>query len=337
MNVHVFEDASCNSRLQLPKKEVEYDHKPTKNPISPSPSLFNSYLHLHILVKQAIMASGSVSRTSSISQSEETPGDDTKWWLHLQLDEECSKVKKLNSVIGDTSHEKPQDDHLLISENPEKLSSEMESQLIGINKAEPWWRKADLVSDESLEHFDKFDPQRFVLERGLPSLDQVSNLTNSMPSFYTSIGMKESHTPCKLDNPLSSITSDEAKNLQELSKAELLEALCHSQTRAREAEKAAQQAYNEKEHMITHFLKQASQLFAFKQWLYILQLETTCLQLRSRKYQLVYTHFPDFVTTKDTKRAARGSPRLKWGWSILGLTLAGAGFLLGWTLGWLLR
>ncbi|KAI3815694.1 hypothetical protein L1987_15373 [Smallanthus sonchifolius] len=202
------------------------------------------------------MASGSVSRASFISQSE-TPDDgvksyeflaDTKWWLHLQLDENYSKVKKLNSVIDDTSQEKPQDDHLLISENPEKLSSKMESQLIGINKTEPLWRKADLVSDESLEHFDKFNPQ---------------------------------HT-----------TSDEAKNLQELSKAELLEALCHSQTRAREAEK-----------------------------------------LRSRRYQLVYTHFPDFVPTKDTKRAARGSPRLKWGWSILGSTLAGAGFLLGWTLG----
>lgn len=149
----------------------------------------------------------------------------------------------------------------------------------------------------------------------------------------------------------SNTTSDEAQNLQELSKAELLEALCHSQTRAREAEKAAQAAYNEKEHVITHFLKQASQLFAYKQWFHILQLETTCLHLKNSKYQLVYTRFPDFVPwvpTKDTKRVRRkaaktkpGLPRYKIGKSfgsfVLGLTFAGAGLLLGWTLGWLFR
>ncbi|KAK1410671.1 hypothetical protein QVD17_37210 [Tagetes erecta] len=38
----------------------------------------------------------------------------------------------------------------------------------------------------------------------------------------------------------------------------LLEALCHSQTRARVAEKAAKQAYEEKEHIVN--------TFAYKQW-----------------------------------------------------------------------
>ncbi|KVE13555.1 hypothetical protein Ccrd_024056 [Cynara cardunculus var. scolymus] len=136
----------------------------------------------------------------------------------------------------------------------------------------------------------------------------------------------------------------------ELSKAQLLEALCHSQTRARQAEEAAKKAYNEKEHMITHFLKQASQLFAYKQWFHILQMETS---LRNSKCQPIYTRFPDFVPwipikgkqqKKGQHKPAKtepSSPRYKIGKSfgsiLLGLTLAGAGLLLGWTLGWLFR
>lgn len=61
-------------------------------------------------------------------------------------------------------------------------------------------------------------------------------------------------------------------------KAKLLEALCHSQTRARVAENAAKQAYTEKEHILKLFFRQASQLFAYKQWFKILQLENLLLQ-----------------------------------------------------------
>ena len=134
----------------------------------------------------------------------------------------------------------------------------------------------------------------------------------------------------------------------EMSKAQLLEALCHSQTRARQAEEAANKAYDEKEDMITHFLKQASQLFAYKQWFHLLQLENS---LRNRKYQPIYTYFPDFVPWipikgKQQKKGRsktkhNSSPRYKIGKSfgsiLLGLTLVGAGLLLGWTLGWLFR
>lgn len=306
------------------------------------------------------MASVSLPPSSSKSKSEENPSDilaDTKWWLHPQAKdnatsfwepswqtmkiEEYAELKKFNSIFGDPSQKNPHDDHLLMSENPEKLLSEMESQF---NKTEPWWHTVEL---DDLAQINK-PGERFVPDKGLASLDHVSNFTDSMPR---SIGMNESHSPFGLVNPLSSTTPDEAENLQELSKAELLEALCHSQTRAREAEEAAQKAYNEKEHMITHFLKQASHLFAYKQWLHILQLETTCMQLRNSKYRLVYTRSPDFVTwvpTKDAKKVRRkavklnpGSPRFKIGKSfrsfLLGLTLAGAGLLLGWTLGWLFR
>lgn len=81
-----------------------------------------------------------------------------------------------------------------------------------------------------------------------------------------------------LVRPLSSTTTtttvavDEGDEMDP-SKRKLLEALCHSQTRAREAEKAAKQAYEEKQHVVKLIFKQASQLFAYKQWLYLLQLE----------------------------------------------------------------
>lgn len=182
----------------------------------------------------------------------------------------------------------------------EKLFSGMESEWIGIKKKEPWWRKADLndlVLLKSLEHFDNCDlplPQTsktkkwLVGDRGLASL-----------------------------NP----EKDKYKNSQ-LSKAELLEALCRSQRRAREAEKAADEACYEKEHVITLFLKQASQIFAYKQCLYILHLE-------NQLSHLIYTPFPN-----STKRQLPNTMNKSVGEFLLGLALVGAGVLLGWTLGW---
>lgn len=131
-----------------------------------------------------------------------------------------------------------------------------------------------------------------------------------------------------------------------------MEALCHSQTRAREAEKAAQQAYEEKEHIIKLFFKQASQLFAYKQWLQLLQLETLCLEPKN-KDQPISSHAPTvlpwipYIAQKPRKGQHNGSKkkgsttngngrsRYTTVAFALGLGLAGAGLLLGWTLGWL--
>ncbi|XP_071687130.1 uncharacterized protein [Rutidosis leptorrhynchoides] len=300
---------------------------------------------------------------------------DTRWWLHPQHKdtgtsiwesswetikiEEYAKMNEFKAVSGDTSQKAwSEDEHMFAYENPEKLYSEMEPELTGINKTGPWWCTTDLndlasfVSERSLQHFGppqtlkSSEGQRVDSDKGPASLDQVTNFAESMPKSANLIGIGESCVPCGLDD-----TSGEAENLRVLSKAEMLEALCHSQTRAREAEKAARKVYNEKEHMITLFLKQASQLFAYKQWLHILQLETACLHLRSSKCQLVYTLFPDFVPWVDTEDAKkvlrkavkrkRGSPRYKlcksFGRVVLSLSLVGAGLLLGWTLGWLSR
>lgn len=126
-------------------------------------------------------------------------------------------------------------------------------------------------------------------------------------------------------------------------KEELLKALCRSQTRAREAEKAAQQAYNEKEHLLDLFFRQASQLFAYKQWFQILQLENLCLQLSNKNNPLLNI-FPAAIPqvsckVKYLKKRKRNNKRYGIGKFAVafavGLGLAGAGLFLGWTMGWM--
>ncbi|KAL5998897.1 hypothetical protein ACLOJK_009845 [Asimina triloba] len=99
-------------------------------------------------------------------------------------------------------------------------------------------------------------------------------LSNEMRGpLYDSKGFPSStHTS---STAIKDSTGTEASKL-----SQLMEALCHSQTRAREAEKAAQQAYTEKEHLVTLFFQQAYHLFACKQWLQVLQLQNNLLQLK---------------------------------------------------------
>lgn len=142
---------------------------------------------------------------------------------------------------------------------------------------------------------------------------------------------------------------------EHISKAQLVKALCHSQTRAREAEKAARKAYEEKEHIIKLFFKQASQLFAYKQWLQLLQLENIPPEPKNKDQQPISTDVATvlpWIPYKAQKyRTSKygGSNKKKCSTSngngnginkyavafALGLSLAGAGLLLGWTLGWL--
>ncbi|KAH9287630.1 hypothetical protein KI387_031747, partial [Taxus chinensis] len=139
-------------------------------------------------------------------------------------------------------------------------------------------------------------------------------------------------------------------------KAQLLEALCHSQTRAREAEKAAAQAFSEKDQLLRLFLKEASHLFAYRQWLQLLQIETFCLKVKAKDQSVSWdqlrTLFPLFpwMSMKQQRWASSktsGKKRHKvWpqkfdinAWALamaLGLSLAGAGLFLGWSMGWLL-
>uniref|UniRef100_A0A7N0TBI6 Uncharacterized protein n=1 Tax=Kalanchoe fedtschenkoi TaxID=63787 RepID=A0A7N0TBI6_KALFE len=136
-------------------------------------------------------------------------------------------------------------------------------------------------------------------------------------------------------------------------KAQLLEALCHSQTRAREAEKAVKQASIEKEHIMKLFFRQASHLFAYKQWFKLLHLEAFYSQLKN-KDQPLSSLFPPAVpwTPQKARKLKRslqkrlggkgskpGRSRFslcRYGLAVaLGLGLVGAGLLIGWTVGWL--
>ncbi|XP_065018330.1 uncharacterized protein LOC135644567 isoform X1 [Musa acuminata AAA Group] len=131
-------------------------------------------------------------------------------------------------------------------------------------------------------------------------------------------------------------------------RAQLLDALRRSQTRARKAEMAAQKAYDEKEHIVKLLFREASHLFAYKQWLLMLQLENLCLQLKIKDHQLstlvpVLPRMPSkeklFSKDKITSRKVRKKQDCSMcKYAVLfavGLGLVGAGLLFGWTIGWL--
>ncbi|EEF39038.1 uncharacterized protein LOC8263498 [Ricinus communis] len=170
----------------------------------------------------------------------------------------------------------------------------------------------------------------------------------------------EGHLQSGLNKPFSSIATH--KEMIEIGqvpegdpcKAQLLEALRHSQTRAREAEKVAKQACAEREHIIKLFFRQASQLFAYKQWFHLLQLESLYYQVKNGG-QPMSTLFPvalpwmpqkgrkmrkSWQKSTRGKRGKRGRPShdiSKYAVALaLGLGLVGAGLLLGWTVGWML-
>ncbi|KAL6598513.1 hypothetical protein ACP70R_046212 [Stipagrostis hirtigluma subsp. patula] len=155
------------------------------------------------------------------------------------------------------------------------------------------------------------------------------------------------------DSSNSSTGSESKQTFQNASERDqLLEALRHSQTRAREAEMAVKKVCDEKDDVIKLLLRQASHLFACNQWLKILQLENIGLHLKQKEHQIA-TMIPELpwltlkkkpVSGQEQKdRTRRKGRRQKKGGGFfdailfaVGLGLAGAGFLLGWTLGWLL-
>ncbi|PQQ05230.1 uncharacterized protein Pyn_15763 [Prunus yedoensis var. nudiflora] len=157
------------------------------------------------------------------------------------------------------------DDHLmnldsfncLSYEEPKKLSSGLESQWVGTEKTEPWWRSAgkdelaSLVAQKSLEHIENCDlprPQIKYRRKGPsafdpnPSIDQMAELGCSNMDTYTWGSFTSGHSTHESDSP-----SSQNNELRYISKDE------------------------------------ASQLFAYKQWLQLLQLENLCLQRNSKK------------------------------------------------------
>ncbi|PNY13714.1 hypothetical protein L195_g010377 [Trifolium pratense] len=250
------------------------------------------------------------------------------------------------------------------------VSEKMASHLMGNEKPGPWWRTAgkdelaSFVAQKSVERVENCDlpnPQskhfRQIFTKGVDndkippsSLNQKAQTGSSNADGYTSATTtsffpdSNSHFSSGQSKESGSSNKDCQINPENSSITELLEALCHSQTRAREAEKAAQEAYNEKEHIVSLFFKQASQLFAYKQWFYMLQLENLCLQLRNKNQPLLNL-FPHRETQpkknrgRAEKRKINSNKKCGIGKCVaalaVGLSLAGAGLLLGWTMGWM--
>ncbi|TQD91389.1 hypothetical protein C1H46_023009 [Malus baccata] len=254
---------------------------------------------------------------------------------------------------------------------------------IGGGRAEPWWRTTDrdelasLVAQKSLNHMENCDlppPQKtyhkrhpyadigcsdpnVILGTSLDAKAQATSLSSmTTPAHgYPDSGRGEMSGEGHSDKSFRDITEIQQLSEGEPTKAQLMEALCHSQTRAREAEKAAKQAYAEKEHIFKLFFTQASQLFAYKQWFQLLQLESLYLQIKNNEQPPSATVFPEGlpwmpVKGKKLRRNWRKGAKGKRGrmaeprhdiatYAVafaLGFGLVGAGLFLGWTVGWML-
>jgi hypothetical protein len=209
-------------------------------------------------------------------------------------------------------------------------------------KAGPWWRTTDkdelasLVAQRSLEYVENCD---------LPTPQKMKRSYYGSPRSFGSDGFKDSVSSIHEHGRSSFKNRTEAASSEsdDLSKSELLEALRHSQTRAREAENMAKEAYAEKEHLVKLLFKQASEIFGYKQWLQLLQLEALYLQIKNKKDK---EEPPVSILWSNGKarkpgrkrRSKRGNKPSAAKYAVglaLGMSLVGAGLLLGWTVGWM--
>ncbi|XP_062091371.1 uncharacterized protein LOC133797479 [Humulus lupulus] len=303
---------------------------------------------------------------------------------------DCNGMKELDDST--TSWEMMQTDPSDYSDAKQsnELCFDPEYSWIGSEKSEPWWRMTDrdelvsLVARKSLDHIENCDlppPQKmchrrhpFGRVRCFDNKESSASLDGKTHSCGLSTGTvrprgfanpgRSQERPGNLYDETSSYCTTHENMTEgvensgcEFSKAQLMEALCHSQTRAREAEEAAKEAYAEKEHIVTLFFRQASLLFAYKQWFQLLQLETLCIQFKKNDQQ-ISTLFPlvlPWTTSNNnirkpsrsfSRKGARGKGEkqrqpdhdlTKYAVAFaLGLSLVGAGLLLGWTVGWML-
>ncbi|XP_062194967.1 uncharacterized protein LOC133898326 isoform X2 [Phragmites australis] len=245
--------------------------------------------------------------------------------------------------------------------NPQNSNFDMDAPWKEGEKTRPWWQIADenelasLVAERATQRIENCDlprpahavPVHWTESRTQENIGDYGGPSSPNVSW-------EQHDSDSQDFCSSSNTGSESKQtFQNASeRGQILEALRHSQTRAREAEMAAKKANYDKDDVVNLLLRQASHLFAFNQWLKILQLENIGLQLKHKEHQIA-TMIPElpWLTLKEKPTLGqeqkdgirRKGRRQKKAGSFfdailfaVGLGFAGAGFLLGWTLGWLL-
>ncbi|KAK8943326.1 hypothetical protein KSP40_PGU010139 [Platanthera guangdongensis] len=259
----------------------------------------------------------------------------------------------------------------------EMANLDMEGPWERSSKCEPWWRVSDkeelasFVAQKSLENIENCDLPRaaHICRNPFTCIESWEN-TIFTSSFGGNVDagiccpkemdgkywrLDHAHHPpfaagrLASDAWSSNIAAAESTESHpnsgiNQSRTQLLEALRLSQTRARNAEMAAQKAYDEKEHIFKLLLKQASHLFAYKQWLQMLQLESLFLRLKidDRQIASVFPILP-WMPLRDTDKGYSRRKRKKQNcwlckYALLfavGLSLAGAGLFLGCYLGWL--
>ncbi|KAF3496073.1 hypothetical protein DY000_02058388 [Brassica cretica] len=279
----------------------------------------------------------SFSSAKSFGDSSDSSSD-TKWWLKggsAGFDEEiANSFLQLQQFVDLTGISKEEEDYSFISKKDTATT--------------PWWRSATdqdelalLVSTRSVDHHiqncDLPPPQKLH--------KSIHCTTNGEKGFQTAVIKSpwkqgawsdrfESSSNSKNTSPKSSPQSDDL-----ISKAQLLEALRHSQTRAREAEEAAKEACAEKDRLITVLMRQARQILAYKQWIKLLEMESLYLQMKEEEEE----EQGQVEGMNLKKRKQRGKKKNKKMGEIgrymmafaLGFSLIGAGLLLGWTVGWL--
>ncbi|XP_078165902.1 uncharacterized protein LOC144560548 [Carex rostrata] len=223
--------------------------------------------------------------------------------------DQAPKPKTMSFVKHAVQDMKLRYDHVKSS----SCEAEKEDPLMPKKKRELWWRVSD--GEELASMVAQKAAQQHVENCDLPRPTQT---------LCCSYSYSHSSTTTASSDLLNSDPSSIKETTTAVNREELLEALCHSQTRAREAEIAAKKALSEKEDIMKLLFKQASHLFACKQWLKVLQLENLCLQLRSRDNKRG-------SSKSNSKSICRYVVVFAVGWG-----LASAGVLLGWTLGWLL-
>ncbi|KAD7116999.1 hypothetical protein R6Q59_006354 [Mikania micrantha] len=264
---------------------------------------------------------------------------DSKWWIQLQPDymhQRGLSSEQFNPLDLESRNLQQfiQNQYGNVT-SINSLSSKRSYEFVEMDYVElPWWQMAEK------DDFCSFDSNR--------SHVLIENSDHNWP-VHTGL---ESQKFKYGQNAISC-----GRPHHDASKTKILEALCHSQTRARKAEFAAKKACTEKEHAIKLVFRQASQLFAYRQWIYVLQLEKLCYQIRNKKGDQMLSVTPVSPSkignlNKNLKKVASAKgkrARTKHGFGrhehdlskyavifMVGLGIVGAGLVLGWTVGWML-
>ncbi|KAG6473002.1 hypothetical protein ZIOFF_066909 [Zingiber officinale] len=226
------------------------------------------------------------------------------------------------------------------------FSLDLESPSARANKSESWWRIAGkdelslLVAQKSLQHIENCDLPRSSQTVHVPTRKLDARIYVSCDSNIISIHCISVDVDVVVWS-MDAILIYQAQGRKppsnqtfkhDLSRSNLLDALRHSQTRARKAEMEAQKSHDENEHIIKLLFRQASHLFAYRQWLQMWQWQNLLLQHQLKDHS-ISTRMPLKGKHKEGSKNQK-CEICKFAVAFaVGLGLVSAGLLLGWTIG----